>query len=619
MYIYKFTDWLLRLKKNSPYIGGFLAVLLVIASVNGASKNGNGNYFAAAPSEFTQTVEVAGTVKPAEEVDLAFEKTGRIVELNVDINDQVEPGDTLAKINSDDVDAQKQDALASVDSSKATYSQYAANIDAERARLRQLQADLAKEQSILEEIKRGARSEELDIAEAAVSNAEQSLTDAESNFDEIVKESETVLNNLYDQAPDIADESYIISNDVATRLTREMFDRPNSVNAQLDFQTGGNYDDQAEDERKNAIQSLMALEDLVNVLSMDSSQTELDTALNQSLDTLQAMKAMLRALNIALDNNLNLSDSTYNTYKSNTTEANTNINSAITNLNNLIQQISNQKANNSSNVTSAKINVTTAENELTTAQEELKLTQAGSTAEEIQTQEAIIAKVQADIAAQQANIRSAQANLASATARISQSEAQVARYDAEIDKTILTAPIAGQITSKEYSLGEIAQINDPIYRLISSTNYEIIADIPEIDISNISVGDKATVYLDAYGPRVTFDAVVTEIEPAERIIEGLSKYRTTLQFVEEDNRIKSGMTANLTILVAQKEGVISVPARSIIEREDQTYIRVRNIDKRYDKRAPSVLKRVILGSYSSDGRVEVLDGLRSNDVVLLPN
>lgn len=52
--------------------------------------------------------------------------------------------------------------------------------------------------------------------------------------------------------------------------------------------------------------------------------------------------------------------------------------------------------------------------------------------------------------------------------------------------------------------------------------------------------------MDAF-PRQEFSGSVIKIEPAETIIQGVVYYKTTIGLNEADEKIKSGMTANVTI------------------------------------------------------------------------
>ena len=134
--------------------------------------------------------------------------------------------------------------------------------------------------------------------------------------------------------------------------------------------------------------------------------------------------------------------------------------------------------------------------------------------------------------------------------------------------------------------------------------------IPEADISKIAVGNEASVTLDAYGSGVTFKAKVASIDPGETIVEGVTTYRTILEFAEEDARIKSGMTANIDILASKRDGVISIPQRAISVKGGDKFARIISSD--------GTVKEVMIetGMRGSAGEVEVTKGVSEGDKVI---
>ena len=63
------------------------------------------------------------------------------------------------------------------------------------------------------------------------------------------------------------------------------------------------------------------------------------------------------------------------------------------------------------------------------------------------------------------------------------------------------------------------------------------------------------------------------VDPAETIIDGVATYKTTLQFTDEDVRIKSGMTANVDITGLEKKDVLAVPQRAVFARAGHRFVK----------------------------------------------
>lgn len=206
----------------------------------------------------------------------------------------------------------------------------------------------------------------------------------------------------------------------------------------------------------------------------------------------------------------------------------------------------------------------------------------------------------------------AEANILSQQAQIKQAEANVENYQAQIAKTIIRAPISGTVTKQDAKVGEIVSANTPLVFLISTSQFEIEANIPEADIAKVKLGNAAKVTLDAYGSDVSFDVKVVAIDPAETIIDGVATYKTTFQFIDidKDERVKSGMTANIDISTEKRENVIVIPQRAVITKNGDKIVRVLNNE------TPKEVK-VKTGLRGSDGNIEIIEGVSEGDKVII--
>ena len=178
-----------------------------------------------------------------------------------------------------------------------------------------------------------------------------------------------------------------------------------------------------------------------------------------------------------------------------------------------------------------------------------------------------------------------------------------------LKKYSIVAPIQAVVTKQDLTVGEIFPANNSVITIISEAQFEIEVNIPEADIAKIQVGNTSMVTLDAYGQDLVFDALVTAINPAETIIEGVTTYHTILQFTQKDSRIKSGMTADITISTAQKENVIAIPQRAVIRKNGEKFVRI--IRENTIEQVP-----VQTGLRGSNGTIEIVNGVREGDQVI---
>lgn len=234
-----------------------------------------------------------------------------------------------------------------------------------------------------------------------------------------------------------------------------------------------------------------------------------------------------------------------------------------------------------SNVNAAATALADDRTALASAKRNLELKQAGSTKEDIAAQEAAVVAAEADV-------RSAQAALA---------------------KTLVVAPFTGVVTRMDVAVGEIVSPGTSEIALQSAGVYQIETYIPEVSIAGVALGNEASTTLDAYGPKLFFPARVVAIDPAETVRDGVSTYKTTLAFTNPDPRIRSGMTANVTIRTGTLEDAIVIPAGAVRTREGSSFVSVR-AGEEYIERQVEVSTTPALGV------VQVLSGLSEGDVIL---
>jgi RND family efflux transporter MFP subunit len=225
-------------------------------------------------------------------------------------------------------------------------------------------------------------------------------------------------------------------------------------------------------------------------------------------------------------------------------------------------------------------------------------------------------------------IVSAQNALSSATSQLQQATTSIASLDAQITKYALYAPFSGVVTALDAKRGEIANPGIVAVSLMNTSRFEIEATIAEADIAKLKVGNQATVKLDAYGSGVSFQARIVRIDPAGKIIEGVATYKVTLQFTSTDNRILAGLTADIDIHSDQHDHVVFIPTRNIITKDGNKFVKIlvqnQNVDARFanmtvvlENESERVIEiPVTIGLRGSDGRTEIISGIRDGDVIV---
>ena len=537
-------------------------------------------WLAAERRSVRQEVSVTGRVKPAEDVNLAFERGGKVAKINVKIGDMVAMGQALVELDQSELVADLKKAAAALKSAEASRAQYEAALEAQRAKL--------------DELKRGTRSEELAVAETKVLSAKQILADAENDLANIEHQADIDLTNLYLSVPNILNDGLVKAEDAVIKQTDEFFSDDNT-NPRLSFVTA-NSQAQIDVERQRLEMTTMLASFRADLDSLTAGRAELDAALARAMSRLTSSRDFLTRLTDTVNTSTSLSQATVTAYKGYLNTARTNVNTAITSVSGQQQSIASQKAVNKDSIDTSRAKVSQSQNSLSLAENELALKRAGPTVEQLKVKEA--------------EVRQAEANLRTQGAAVSQASAAVDNLQAQLNKTVLNSPINGVVTKQEAKAGEIITASVPFVSVISSVNFAIEADVPEADIAKISVGALADVTLDAYGDDLIFKAEVSAIDPAEKIIEGVATYKITLQFSNGDGRIKSGMTANIDVAGERRDNVLAIPQRTMAVKNGQKTVQVLNDD--------STIREVAVrtGLKGSDGYIEIVEGLREGDKVI---
>jgi RND family efflux transporter MFP subunit len=196
-----------------------------------------------------------------------------------------------------------------------------------------------------------------------------------------------------------------------------------------------------------------------------------------------------------------------------------------------------------------------------------------------------------------------------------QLDAGQARLDVEetrvaLDKRSIRSPIDGVVTDVAARRGELISPGSPAVSVISAADYQISANLPEIDLAKVRPGLRAQVTLDPYGPEALFEAVVTSVSPAEVMVDGVPVYEVILQFVHDDERYRSGLTADVVVFGEVRKDTLAVPARAVIQKNGASYLRIL-------ENGQVTERRVRTGLRGSTGNIEILEGLSEGEEVLV--
>jgi len=160
------------------------------------------------------------------------------------------------------------------------------------------------------------------------------------------------------------------------------------------------------------------------------------------------------------------------------------------------------------------------------------------------------------------NYELALAQLKSAQAQVSQARANLELAETNLHYTRIISPVDGIVISREVDVGQTvaARFQTPVLFKIAEdlTKMRLEANVDEADIGQIRVGQRAVFYVDAY-PDTPFEAKVSQIRNNPQIIQNVVTYDVIMEVNNADLRLKPGMTATVSIIIAHKEDVLKVP------------------------------------------------------------
>ncbi|MEO7932186.1 MAG: efflux RND transporter periplasmic adaptor subunit [Chthoniobacterales bacterium] len=165
-------------------------------------------------------------------------------------------------------------------------------------------------------------------------------------------------------------------------------------------------------------------------------------------------------------------------------------------------------------------------------------------------------------------------------AALHQSEAQIKIKKGSLEKAridlarcTINAPISGIVISRSVDVGQTvaASLSAPVLFTIANdlTKMQIDANVAEADVGTVEVGQKVDFTVDAF-PYRTFHGTVTQVRNAPLTVQNVVTYDTVISVDNTDLKLKPGMTANVSVLVAERQDVLKLPNAALRIRLEET-------------------------------------------------
>lgn len=247
-----------------------------------------------------------------------------------------------------------------------------------------------------------------------------------------------------------------------------------------------------------------------------------------------------------------------------------------------------------------------------------------------------------------------------------QARLNVTDMESQLDDLVVKAPIDGIVTGMDIKEGdEIGNTSSAkasqtsssststanvssgsLGKVINTGQMEVSFPVDEVEIAKVKIGQTANVTVDAL-PDQVFKGKVTEIAEEGVVTNNVGSFEVTILIDNPERLLKSGMSANITIVVAQKDNVVLIPIEALQERGQRKFVltpepadssKSQNSARSWDSgksgdpanskdsedRAGSAgsgqrqgMKRVTVG-LTNESYAEIIEGLQEGDKILLP-
>jgi len=175
----------------------------------------------------------------------------------------------------------------------------------------------------------------------------------------------------------------------------------------------------------------------------------------------------------------------------------------------------------------------------------------------------------------QQELDQADAQYQQANAQLLIQNAAVENAKTDLSRCTLYAPIDGFVIDRLAEVGKTvaASLNAPtLFTIVNDlTKMQIKAAVAEADIGSIEVGQDVTFTVDAF-PNRQFQGRVVQMRNLPTTAQSVVTYATIIEVRNEDLKLKPGMTASVSIVVARRQNILKVPNAALRARVPEEFV-----------------------------------------------
>ena len=210
-------------------------------------------------------------------------------------------------------------------------------------------------------------------------------------------------------------------------------------------------------------------------------------------------------------------------------------------------------------------------------------------------------------------------DITQAMARVERAQGQIEAIETRIDNTIIRAPFSGVVTQKFATEGAFVTPTTSASEAASATSsaivaiangLEVVAEVPEADLSQIQVGQAAEIVSTAY-PESIFAGEVRLIAPEAIERQNVTIFQVRIQLENGLEQLRSNMNVDVAFLGNRLSDALVVPAVAVVTQGGETGVLVPGENNRNIRFRP-----VTLGPQVGE-QIQILDGVTPGDQVFI--
>jgi len=173
-----------------------------------------------------------------------------------------------------------------------------------------------------------------------------------------------------------------------------------------------------------------------------------------------------------------------------------------------------------------------------------------------------IAQSQATVEQSKAQVQQSQAQVQQAAAQVQQAQAALSLAEVNLSHTTIASPIDGVVVSRDVNVGQTvaASLSAPTLFTIANdlTQMQVIANIDQADIGLVEQAKSVRFSVDAF-PGKEFQGKIEQMRLNPVNVQNVVTYNVVIDVDNPEQKLKPGMTANLTITIDERNNVLKVP------------------------------------------------------------